>query len=401
MKNSILKGIAIASIAMAIGSCSHETPVSLRSNSTTMASTGHPGLYQLSSSINSTTGKLTLLAGNTTNGTSSLYYKNQTGNAPSVWGNWTFNSCIFKGEMAACNRNVNGSNRFYTFCIGTNDNVWYTYNLQSGWGDLGASPSGGVYCVKAAQFGTSTSSRIVVFASGWVERCVIWMKYQNADGSFPTNWVQCTGAADGQFNVCTRSDGKILVVYQDPLSHQVNALVVTNPATGASTSYSLGSLITGFDYDIVIGKNADNRMEIFASRGNDLVIFHNWELNANTGNFQGWSSYFGPSGSQLQSGGHLAIGSNYPDNRLELFYRNFSTNYLYHTYQVQASGSWSDAGVFYTGGGIIPTSEISCSRSQDNKLYVFCYTADLKFTYVAQVSPGSGWGAPTTLNDYP
>lgn len=398
MRFSILKSLVFAASVMAIVGCSEQSPVSVQSNGSQVASSGRSECSQLCMANDTSIGKMVMLAGNTMNTWTNLYYNYQG----SPWAGWNQNTSIYTGAVATCNSGIGGQKRFYMFDIGTNYHAWYTYATDSyfptAWGDMGAIPDGyGVVCTKAAKLGLSASSPLIAFASTGNSGGKIWFRGTDANGQFSnssSSWKGINGGWDN-FDVCTKNDGTIFVAYQATNSNNISYAIVTSPSS--ANVYSIQSFASASMCDIVVGKNLDGRMEIFAVSSNDGLIYHNFEMSANSNNWSGWTSYFGPSGRTLHAGGyHLAIGSN-ADGRLELFYKDFNTNYLYHTYQTAPNSGWADESALVSA---IPNSEISVGKAQDGRLYVGYNTSLPTFWSISQHAPNSYWDAPVSLGDY-
>jgi len=107
---------------------------------------------------------------------------------------------------------------------------------------------------------------------------------------------------------------------------------------------SLGGIITG---DLVVGQNADGRLEVFVQSNG--AIYHKWQTAPNSG----WSSSWAKLNGVLDIS-HTAVGRN-QDGCLELFIRvNVHTLYhngaiIYHRRQTEPNGNWSPSWVSLRG----------------------------------------------------
>lgn len=415
MRNLFVNYLAIVSITLAIVSCSNQSPTSVMSKSNeTIASTGAPEAYMITAALNSTTGQITLLAGNVTefsNG-AHLSFRNSTG--PDAWYGWTKNTSIFeKCPLAASNYTCNGIPKFYTFNIGTNYHAWYTSNLQSVWTDIGTCGTT-ISCLKAAKFGTAPTDPIGLFITTSPVGGV-YCKKQNPDGTFPrdqNSWNALSDYEDAmyKFDACSRggNDHSILVVAKNSSGGMAYAVV---SLSNLKPAFKLLPFVTDAspgdktlaDWDIVVARNADDRMEIFAISKYTGTIYHSWENHASACDFQPFTDYFGPSltpmavASSATGEKHLAVGYN-QDKRLEIFYQDKDTKALKHCYQL-TQGGWSDPADFEYGTGA-PQGEIACETS-NGRISVFFYSIIYaQFVRITQSVPNGIWSSPAPMGDY-
>ena len=394
----------VAIVIMAIAGCGKQSPVSVQSNSSQVASSR--GDYAISCLAKDTvTGKMLLLAGSLENTWTNLHYRNQT--SGSTWAGWVTNSSIFTGPLATCNSGIGGQKRLYLFNIGTNYHLFYNIatssTLPNGWIDLGALPSGAnVAQPKVAKLGLSPTSPLIVFAS--TQSGYIWFKGTNSSGNFPTSsssWIQIPSPAASDFDVCTKNDGTIFVAFRNPNTQYISVAIISSP-TAVSNYYGQGLLQT--IGQIAVGKNQDGRMEIYTfTSGNPYpIVNHSWENSVNSNNWSSWTTFFGPSGRTLNSlvPFNLAVVSN-SDGRLELFYQQNTAYNVFHTYQTAVNSSWADESALYPSGDQMHVygPSLSAAKGQDDKLYV-AIRGQSSFVYMAQTIPSQGWDAPVSLGDY-
>ncbi|MGV1029998.1 MAG: peptidoglycan-binding protein, partial [Dermatophilaceae bacterium] len=85
--------------------------------------------------------------------------------------------------------------------------------------------------------------------------------------------------------------------------------------------------------DVVMGANADGRLEVFGTAGDD-TIWHTWQTSPSNG----WSAWtqFHSAGDRLRT---LAVGRN-ADGRLEVF-GTAGDDTIWHTWQTSPSNGWS------------------------------------------------------------
>jgi len=137
---------------------------------------------------------------------------------------------------------------------------------------------------------------------------------------------------------------------------------------------SEGGVITS---DIVAGRNADGRLEVFV-RGTDNALWHKYQVTPN-GAWSDWTW----EGGVLTS--NVAVGQD-ADGRLEVFACG-TDNALWRKYQVSPNGGWSDWDWL---GGVF-TSNIAVSRNADGRLEVFVRGTDNALWHKYQTSPNGGW----------
>jgi hypothetical protein len=94
---------------------------------------------------------------------------------------------------------------------------------------------------------------------------------------------------------------------------------------------------------MVVGSNADGRLELFVSTNDginedDHDVWHVWQTAPNNG-WSGWQSLGSPGGGVSGQGAYLTVGTS-NDGRLELFATANDGN-LWHRWQTAPNNGWS------------------------------------------------------------
>jgi hypothetical protein len=176
---------------------------------------------------------------------------------------------------------------------------------------------------------TFSDGRLVVFARGTDN--AIWYKWQLPKGGW-SDWSSLSGNVISNPVVGANLDGHLELfavnadhtmghIWQDPNS---------TTGTGWSDWGNLGGYHTS---EPAIGRNTSGALEVFA-RGSTNALYHSWQSAPNSStNWSGWDNLGG------SFAGDPAIGIN-PDGRLEAFMRT-TDNVLWHKWQEPTSG-WSN-----------------------------------------------------------
>jgi hypothetical protein len=142
------------------------------------------------------------------------------------------------------------------------------------------------------------------------------------------------------------------------------------------------------------GKNSDGRLEVFAATEiatNQTAVSHIWQTEAGDG-WTDWTALGASSPPALILSAPLLVGQN-GDGRLEVFAQGADNN-LYHTWQLQPGGLWSDWESLGGAGGELQGSVVA--NNLDGRLEVFTINAGIDsvelFHNWQTTSGWSGWG---------
>jgi PASTA domain len=144
-----------------------------------------------------------------------------------------------------------------------------------------------------------------------------------------------------------------------------------------------------------LAKSADGRLELFV-RGQDLLLYHQWETAVGTFSWSGWNSFDAASAPGKRFTEHPVVAAS-ADGRLELFLRGGDQN-IYHAWQTSASNGWSDWVNEGTAGGGFVTVAPALARNGDGRLEIFALAIDGNIYHKWQTAASNGWG-PWTLLD--
>lgn len=393
-----LKVATAASIALFIGNCSQENPVSIAGTEPhTVASAAVRPIV----AVKSYTNNLMVLSNFSMYGNNAhLFTKKQ--NADYTWpSTWYSNVSVMHGVPAAM---TNGTT-LYLFNYGTDNKIYYqtqTSTSQSYWTYMGG-PTNSDYMaqIKVAQLGNTPTSPIVVFAV--VPGGTVQYNIQNSNGSFSSsNWGSFLPGnyfnyADPQFDVNTQPNGDIVVVVRDPVTGNTRYATLPTSRTPSQFSLLCNNLPTAACSDIVVAKNQDGRLEVFVVRQSDYNMWHCWQSAANSSTWNGgWESM----GAVYVGGNFHRFAAATATGRIELVYPDYNTRTLRHCYQVAPNSSWSGPADFENG--TFPTDDfVTVNVASDNKLYAFAFdNSAFTFRMITQSAPGSGWLAPVSFGTY-
>jgi hypothetical protein len=162
------------------------------------------------------------------------------------------------------------------------------------------------------------------------------------------------------------------------------------PGGGWSTWDSLGAPPTGNVGDLVLGENADGRLEVFVREGlmSSGVAWHAWQQVPPATGWGAWDTLGSPPGGLANV--TAEVGRN-ADGRLEVF-AFASDGALWHIWQ-QATGGWSGWHSLGTPSGLFPFG-IAVGEAADGRLAVFAVVLGGSLWRRQQsADPAIGWDA--------
>ena len=150
------------------------------------------------------------------------------------------------------------------------------------------------------------------------------------------------------------------------------------PAVGCDYVPPGWSSLVGHDLQqIVVGQNADGRLELFAL-GGDRAVYHIWQTAPN-GNWGDWASL---AGHDLQQ---IVVGQN-ADGRLEVFALG-GDRAVYHIWQTAPNGNWGD----WANLSGTQLQQIIVGSNEDGRLEAFALDAGGVLYHASQIQPNGGW----------
>ena len=135
------------------------------------------------------------------------------------------------------------------------------------------------------------------------------------------------------------------------------------------------------DAPITVATNTDGKMEVFI-RGNDNAVWRRKQSSPN-GGWDPWSSI----GGNVAGAGDIAVAKN-QDGRLELF-AHAPDGTIQHSWQQSPSGAWSNW--LPLQGDLLVTGPLAVARNQDGRLEVFAQGLDGAVWHNWQVTANGSW----------
>lgn len=371
MNRSFLLSFAVAGISLMLSNCSNLTPVSVVDSenkiaATAMAFTPQGEVVVAKSTYGTHAGRLYLVAKGSDN---SVWCRIQDG----VNGTWTSawskigNANQAPGNLELINGTSNG--RLYLFTKDSAGKI--RYKMQSsggGWYSTWYTLASG-FTAMPAQYdiaaGTYANGDVVVFAAKYGTGNINQIKLSNGTytdiGGQQLNRRLVVGKnADGRLEIFTTTSGESRCMHKWQ----------TSPNGGWSANWENLFIDTYSNlYDMAVANNQDGRLELFMSSGN--YVHHMWQTQAS--NSQSWGPFVQMS-PVAGSGCGLNVGKN-ADGRLELFFQvNNSSRMCFHAYQIVPNSGWSGHEEFIPGNvlTIMPnTAKIAVGNYDNGRLAVF------------------------------
>jgi PASTA domain len=131
-------------------------------------------------------------------------------------------------------------------------------------------------------------------------------------------------------------------------------------------------------------------------RGQDSLLYHQWETAVGTFSWSGWNSFDAASTPDKRFVDHPVVAPG-ADGRLELFLTGGDGN-MYHAWQTSASNAWSDWVNEGTPGGGFITAAPALARNGDGRLEIFALAIDGNIYHKWQTAASNGWGLWTLLD---
>lgn len=154
---------------------------------------------------------------------------------------------------------------------------------------------------------------------------------------------------------------------------------------------SLGHPPTGLmlEGSPIVVQNDDGRLEVFAT-GSDNALWHIWQLEPN-GSWSNWNSLGKPTNEGIRPLFSVHVND---DGRLEAFVLNniSSGNTLWHIWQVAPNGSWSTWASLGNPPGADIISPPLASQNKDGRLEAFAIDTNGALWHIWQTTPGGTWG---------
>jgi hypothetical protein len=166
------------------------------------------------------------------------------------------------------------------------------------------------------------------------------------------------------------ADGRLEMFYIDK-DHDIRHIIEKHPS---SRDWAGPLALSGKAKSLALAHNADGRLELFYV-GTDDHIYHNWQTAPNSG----WHGQAELEGRAKQ----LAV-ANHPDGRIELFYIG-TDQALYHNWQT-TEGPW--AGEHELGGKAL---QLAAGVNADGRIEIFYVGTNHHIYHNWQTHPNGSW----------
>ena len=267
-------------------------------------------------------------------------------------------------------------------------------NGWSAWTALPPVPGGGG---DAAGVAADADGRLQLFLVGTTGGHL----YRNGQVSWSNGWSgwQDHGAPDGAelygpVTAARSGDGRIEVFAIDTHGSLWNVRQ-TAPSSAYSGWNAYGNPGVAVEDPPALARSADGRLELFV-RGQDSLLYHQWETAVGTFSWSGWNSFDAASTPDKRFTDHPVVAPS-ADGRLELFLRGGDGN-MYHAWQTSASNGWSDCVSEGAEGGGFLDAAPGLARNGDGRLEIFAVARDGNVYHKWQTAASEG-GGPWTLLD--
>lgn len=228
----------------------------------------------------------------------------------------------------------------------------------------------------------------------------VWHAWQTAPNGSWTSWHPFGRPGRGASVpvIARNADGRLEVVVvggDQALWHRSQ----TAPNNGWSDWQSIGQPDAQSPMFLVLAQNADGRLEAAVSANDDFggrAIWHAWQTTPSNG-WSGWASLGAPPD---DFSGPLVLGAN-ADGRLELFAPEAfagGDQEIWHRWQRAPGGQWvAWSSLGSPGGELLPDPPPVLGRNADGRLELFVVAGDGAVWHRWQTAPNNGWSAWSSL----
>jgi hypothetical protein len=196
---------------------------------------------------------------------------------------------------------------------------------------------------------------------------------QSPGGDWPATWDDTFGI-HGLFTTGINSDGRLEVVVEAyGEAHDYWELAPnSNKWSGSGTSLGGTELRR-----VVLGRNADGRLELFVL-GGDRGIWHKWQTSPNGS----WGEWHNLGGTDLQQ----ILAANNADGRLEVFALG-GDKVAWHKWQTSPNGGWGE----WDSLGGTDLHLLAAANEADGRLILVAVGGNSALYYRRQVVPNGSW----------
>ena len=405
----VLQVAAVAGCALLIGSCSQQSPVSLKSDGSNTVGTAVGGIKEIESLKDIDFGCLILVLRNTSN---QVYYKCQYTNQ--TWpSSWTATSPLITSvtNLAGCTGQneqgmdgpaetiwgcFKGLNSFANICFWNNGALYgefeydWKLNLPAIPSIIAAAPINFYpYAAVGPQYFGIVNNKLYTWGF-WVNSRVVNTALLNSATisamALAVDTMTPPYGTTGTITVfVTNTSGQLLAL------KEISTPTDAHPLGVWATSYTnLGGTIS---QNIQVSKNQAGYDEVFAVNASG-ALYHTYQTSATA-----WSGFFQMRYNPILAGsGTMFHVMQNADGRLELFYVWTSNNLVSHQYQLAPNSDWSYPTALSGSDGVtIPGTQPSLlagTTSGGGIINVFTGTSTASNDYlyfINQALPNPGW----------
>ena len=293
----------------------------------------------------------------------------------------------------------NSDNKLEIYALGKDQNLWTIWQYsapQTGWSPwsshLGRPPCG---IDNLLAVGKNSEKKIEIYALGKDQNLwTIWQYPAPRTGWSP--WSPHLGkppaGIDKLLSVESDSNNKIEIFVLGKDQNLWTIWQYPAPQTGWSSWNSLGKPPCGIDNLLAVGKNSDNKLEIYAL-GKDQNLWTIWQKS--DGGWSSWSSHLESPPCGIDN--LLGVGKN-SENKIEIYALGKDQN-LWTIWQYPAPRTgWSPWSPHLGKPPAEITSKLLVGKNSDNKVEIYTLGKDQNLWTIWQYpAPQTGWSSWNSL----
>lgn len=412
MVKKYLKTLTYLCVALFIGNCGLETPLSTQSiNHNPLIAQAMTPQGEISAII--AKGGMTFCFARGTD--NNLYYRSRPKNGS--WSTtWTSLGGPIYGNIATArddNSGVTGKDSsIFVFSWNSSNKVMVisrnTYGVWSSWTTFSSGPSVNGVIAAGNLYGNMNvgpnasfcgimaiiragDSKLYYLAGGANYYSVVSWQSWNMIPNSPLVSNQIATSID-EFRGLSGAENRICAINQN---NEIITNVLMYGGSGPQNWRGFENWGGPFTGEIAMEHNLDGRLEVFAGRTSNGSLWHRYELTASTGS--GWSQWEQLANSGINGDVSRISAIQNPDGRIEVVYNGIQS-LMVHQYQTAPNSAWSGTQNFEYGA-VTTTNHIGISHyGDDNRLVVFGKNGSNVYCS-SQTAVNSWWTAFTAFSN--